>query len=77
MTDGEPTPAHRLQEVRFEDLEFVTLSGHRYVHVHLTEAGWKRHSGFLERRHRESPVVIDRRRRDEIGDDPTSLPKRR
>ena len=45
-----------------EALEFVTLSGHEYVCVHLEEDGWKREAGFLERRRHDVPVAVDRRR---------------
>ena len=73
MSASDPTDGRHLEPGEFEELEFVTLSGHHYVHVHLTEDGWKQERGFLERRHHESPVSVDCRRQKEVGGDQASV----
>lgn len=41
--------------------EFITLSDHRYVCEHQSQGAWVEERGFLERRNRDQPVVIERR----------------
>jgi len=62
MATSEHADKPAVETQGLEDFEFVTLTGHQYVCVHLDEGGWKHERGFLERRQRQEPVPVDRRR---------------
>ena len=65
MTANERAGTPDIESQGLEDYEFVTLAGHTYTCVRLDEDGWKREGGFLERRQRQEPVSVERRRRDD------------
>ncbi len=62
MAGNDDIDGSRIGFQQLEIQEFITLSGHRYLCEHRSEDGWERQYGFLERRHCQTPVTVERRR---------------
>lgn len=43
--------------------EVITLFDNRYLREYLSEDGWERETGMLERRKEQRPVAVERRDR--------------